>query len=115
MTPFMIRVPRHLEAGKSDVLVWMSDAQGRQSEPVSLATLNIVQTDYVFDAPTPSITQDATFGDAIRLLGYELTPQTANNPAKLTLYWQALTEMPQNLTVFAHLLDANGVMVPNGK
>ena len=114
MTPFMLRVPRHLEPGNSDVLGWMSDGQGRQSEPITLTSVEIVATEYIFDAPTVPIAQEATFGDAIRLLGYELTPQSADSPPQLTLYWQGLTEMPQSLTVFAHLLDANGLIVPDG-
>jgi hypothetical protein len=48
----------------------------------------------------------ATLGDQVRFLGYDLDPETveAGQPLTLTLYWQALTRMEREYTVFTHVL-----------
>ncbi len=63
---------------------------------------------------TPTVQLDATFGDAIRLLGYTLDapkPNTADTELKLTLFWQPLTELPKDYTVFLHLRHPDGAIV----
>lgn len=57
-----------------------------------------------FDAPEKMTPVTAVFGDAIRLLGYDLA-QTERE-AKLTLYWQALAEGQVDYTRFVHLADS---------
>ncbi|MGB0386681.1 MAG: hypothetical protein ACPGWR_17865, partial [Ardenticatenaceae bacterium] len=114
MTPFILRVPRDLEPGDTRLLVWISDAQERKSEPITLTTSQIIASNHSFDPPTVGIAQEATFGQTIGLLGYDLSPTAPASPITLTLYWQVLAEMQQNLTVFAHLLDSTGTIVPNG-
>ena len=44
-------------------------------------------------------------GGQLRLLGYDLKPQTPNvkSQIELTLYWQATREMTSSLTVFTHI------------
>jgi len=51
----------------------------------------------------------ATWGQSIRLLGYEplLTRVAPGDTFTLTLYWQALSTMSESYTVFVHLLDEN--------
>jgi hypothetical protein len=51
-----------------------------------------------------------TFGDRIRLLGYRLgeSSTTPGNYFRLLLYWESLTEMSENYTVFVHLVDDSG-------
>ena len=127
MTPFMVRVPRHIELGQTDLLVWISDAQGRQSQKITLTSAQMVAANHIFQPPTVPTVQHSTFDETIRLLGYDLSreellrsPSSENSATPpsstitLTVYWEALAEMEQNLTVFAHLLDANGIIVPNG-
>jgi len=52
----------------------------------------------------------ATFGDQLRLTGYTLEPAmpAPGQPVRLTLYWQALTSMPHDYTVFVHLRQLGG-------
>jgi hypothetical protein len=52
-------------------------------------------------------------GNQIRLLGYTLsTDQVAQGETLLlTLYWQALTSVPERYTVFTHLLDGSDRIV----
>lgn len=49
---------------------------------------------------------DATFGDAVRLLGYSLDSarKAPGERLKVTLYWQVLEPLDRDYTVFTHLL-----------
>jgi len=51
----------------------------------------------------------ATFGDQIKLLGFDMTP--AADRLTLTLYWQALNSLPQGYKVFVHVLNESGEIV----
>jgi 4-amino-4-deoxy-L-arabinose transferase-like glycosyltransferase len=54
-----------------------------------------------------------TFDDRMKLLGYEVG-QEAVRPGEsldVTLYWQALTPMERNYSVFVHLLDENDLVL----
>lgn len=59
--------------------------------------------------PPPSIRYplSARLGESVQLLGYDLPEQevTAGGTVRLTLYWQALSEMDTSYTVFNHLID----------
>ena len=68
--------------------------------------------------PAPGTPVDITFGDQIRLLGYDLDcdPQQASLvtlPATchVNLYWQALRPMERDYTVFVHLVGVDGATV----
>jgi len=66
-----------------------------------------------FDLPAPQHALDIAFGGQIRLLGFDLEPESIGRgrEVKLTLYWQAIQTPSQNYTVFAHLLDAGDKVV----
>lgn len=51
----------------------------------------------------------ATWGQSIRILGYEpfVTRVAPGDRLSLTVYWQALSAMQESYTVFIHLLDEN--------
>lgn len=53
---------------------------------------------------------EANFGGMIKLQGYDLNVATVRPGAtlKLTLFWQALTQIKENYTVFLHLRDSAG-------
>ena len=71
-----------------------------------LTVLPIVRT---FEAPALSNAVDATFGDALTLVGYDLSQ--ANGEILVTVYWRAQRRMDRSYKIFAHLLDANGQRV----
>jgi 4-amino-4-deoxy-L-arabinose transferase-like glycosyltransferase len=48
-----------------------------------------------------------TLGDALVLLGYDM-PDTVGPDLPLTLYWQGLTKMEEDYTVFVHVFDEQG-------
>ena len=51
-----------------------------------------------------------TFGDAIRLAGYDVTPDALKpgGAAEITLHWQPITRLDADFTTFVHLVDADG-------
>lgn len=87
------------------------DQQGGSS-PTDLYVL-----DYVWvggqEALLPAERLDANLGGQVSLLGYEGVPASveAGQDVHLTLYWQALSGMAQDYTVFVHLLDEDGRIV----
>jgi hypothetical protein len=62
------------------------------------------------DALDPPILTSATFGAAIRLMGYSLDALTARrgDVLTLTLYWQAETRPEADYTAFVHLFAPGG-------
>jgi hypothetical protein len=62
--------------------------------------------------PQPQHPAAASFGDAARLIGYDLAIGSAGAAAgerlPLTLYWQATNATDRPYTVFVHLMDADG-------
>ena len=57
---------------------------------------------------TPRRAVRVDFGGVIGLRGYDLEP---GEPARLTLYWQALGPIPEDYSVFVHVLDDRGQKV----
>lgn len=112
LSQFTVQVPRDLEPGNVRLVVWLTDAQGRASAPVPLASREVIAAPRSFRAPTVPIAQPATFGETIRLLGYDLAaPLEPGQPTTLTVYWEALGEMEQSLSVFAHVLGGTGTLI----
>jgi hypothetical protein len=66
------------------------------------------------DGPAAAIppTQPAgqTFGDAIRLAGYDVAPDTLvpGGTAEIALHWQPIARLGADYTTFVHLVNANG-------
>jgi hypothetical protein len=68
--------------------------------------------------PAPGTPADITFGDQLRLLGYELdcdqrqvSHVTPPETCQVNLYWQAVRPMGRDYTVFVHLVGADGATV----
>ena len=67
-----------------------------------------------FTPPTAAVAAEATFGDAIRLIGFDPPPATIEpaRPVPVTLYWQALAgDILTGYTVFVHLLADDGRLI----
>ncbi len=93
------------------------------------ATAHAIAADTVYDyllaqklvpteglnVPLPAMANphEANFGNLIKLLGYTLNADhlTSGDTVRLILYWQALTEIESDYTVFVHLLDEEGAVV----
>ena len=77
---------------------------------VELGTLRIEAVARRFEVPPIPFPSQATLGERIRFLGYDL-PQRTFKPGEavsLTLYWQALATIDGDYKVFTHLLDPGG-------
>lgn len=68
---------------------------------------------FLSSAATPGHLLEATFGDSIKLLGYELDdgPYQPGQAFVLTLYWQAVQQPADDYTVFIHLVDETGALL----
>ena len=89
-----------------------TDARGRSlGQTLVLDFVQVLPSDGSPPSPTRKVKVDLIRNDdQARLLGYTWT-ETQVNPGgvlNLTLYWQALTRMSDDYTVFVHLVDANG-------
>lgn len=51
---------------------------------------------------------EVNFGGLINLVGYDLNPE---EPLRLTLYWRAINAVPEDYSVFIHVLDEKGQKV----
>lgn len=51
----------------------------------------------------PDHAVDGTFGDALRLIGYDVAP--AGDQVRIHLYWRALAPLPRDYHYFVHLRD----------
>jgi hypothetical protein len=61
----------------------------------------------------PSHPTAANLGNQVQLVGHDGVPQSAKagQSFRVTLYWQALTDMADDYSVFVHLVDAGGRVV----
>lgn len=85
----------------------------RQSgAPGSLGVLELDVRERVFEATAVEHRVDVQFGDAIRLLGYELDADNAapGGSVRLKLVWQAIQTPDNNYTVFNHVVGDGGDM-----
>jgi uncharacterized membrane protein len=105
---YAIAIPAHAREGTVPLRIVLSDGQS-----VDLALFTIEKTDRVFVAPNAQFAQRANFGNAIALVGYDLSTLNLkpDETLKLTLYWHARAKMDKSYTVFAHLLDAAGKVI----
>ncbi len=103
------RLPIHVQPGTARLAAQLIAADGAPlGPPVELTDLEALSTERVFVPPQPQAPRRANFDNRVLLLGADLEPDPAapGGVLRLTLYWQALTEMDTPYTVFVHLLDA---------
>ena len=93
-------------SGKALLVV---ESEGKSKE---ITAIDVQPSGRLFAVPRIAYPQIAQFGDSIKLLGYDLDKASVRSgeTVRLTLYWQALKKTSQSYTVFAHALDASGVL-----
>lgn len=99
------RLPHDLSPGSWQLhLTLHTVANEKESWP--LATLTVLPGKRRFDIPPVTRPVDVIFGNAIRLVGLDLPPASAQLTTTLpvTVTWQALTEVDTSYTAFVHLL-----------
>ena len=102
------RIPESLESGEYRLLLRLLGADGASLYETALGPLTVTQTERLFSPPLTQFPQDATFGDEIRLLGYDLEPGEARGAFTLRLVWQAVNPPSADYTVFVHILNPDG-------
>ncbi len=65
------------------------------------------------DVPDSATDSGATYGDAVRLLAWQVdrTELVPGQDVALTLYWQCLAPMAEDYSVFVHLLVAHDLII----
>jgi hypothetical protein len=81
-------------------------------EPVLLGDVWVQSTERSFEVPEGIGGQEVRFGEAIRLLGWEVEGEVeAGGNIDVTLYWQAESEVEKSYKVFVHVYDEKGEIV----
>lgn len=105
---YTLPIPSVLAPGTYAVALTLLDpATGaRQGQSVVLEQVTVKESPCSFDLPpgaVGAVHTNATFGDALRLLGYRV--QYEGNDLNLTLYWRAEHRMETDYKVFVHVFD----------
>jgi len=103
-----VQVPNNIPAGEYRLLARFLDGADATLATADLGPLRVTVTERNFTVPDVVRPYPATFGNEIKLLGYNLTQSDDPNQYQLDLIWQAETEPSKDYTVFVHLLQADG-------
>jgi hypothetical protein len=91
-------------AGKQTVVARLIRENGQpMGQGADVGEVVIHMPERVFSVPPMEREVEAQFGDALRLLGYDLTIDAA--AADVTLHWQVLRRMERSYKFFVHLYD----------
>jgi 4-amino-4-deoxy-L-arabinose transferase-like glycosyltransferase len=103
-----LQLPPEIPTGDYELTLRVLE-EGRTIGQASLGHVEVHGRAHRFDVPEIQHPLEATLGDGVLFLGYDLSGQDvkAGDTLHLTLCWQALSEMQVSYTVFTHLLDAN--------
>jgi 4-amino-4-deoxy-L-arabinose transferase-like glycosyltransferase len=93
-------------------------AVGKSEQAVDMTEVQVMQSSRRYSAPPMGLLLQQDFGDAIRLLGCNLSDAAAapggsvalaaGDVLRLTLYWQMRRPVQTGYTVFTHLLHEGG-------
>jgi 4-amino-4-deoxy-L-arabinose transferase-like glycosyltransferase len=104
-------------AGTYQLLLSLYDEEGNrlptsEGEEVPLGLMMVTGENPTLEELEIAYPQRADLGSGVRFLGYNLsaTRFQPGGTLRLVLYWQALTEIGQDYTVFTHLIDHDGVV-----
>jgi hypothetical protein len=124
--PWLVDMEKIFDPGFVQYAVLYIDQLQRRNTPAATAylqqnfaplhTVRIHGIDYafVYELPLPNEHQmNATFGDKIRLIGYDIDHPTprSSNVFTLTLQWEPRQPMQQDYALFVRVLDAQGNQV----
>jgi hypothetical protein len=108
------RLPIQVRPGEAHLAIQLVDRAGRTlGSPADLMALQVLTTTRVFSPPQPEAPRSANFDDRVTLLGADLDPDPVapGGALRVTLYWQARSEMDIPYTVFVHLLGVDGQVI----
>jgi hypothetical protein len=112
--PWRLDLPAGISPGDYTLRLALFDAE-TQAEVgrVSLGQVSVVRREQKFDIPDMQKAVNASLGDRVILLGYDLLaePIMGGGHLRVTLYWQAREAMGSSYNVFVHLLSPDGTVV----
>jgi 4-amino-4-deoxy-L-arabinose transferase-like glycosyltransferase len=110
-----------LEPGRYRLVAGLYDAHSQERLPLvgGDGTLDYLWIGERPPAPVPQQALAAEFGSMIHLVGYDLAPEPGVQPPAdaaltVTLYWEAVSDVDRDYTVFVHLVDEDGQIVGQG-
>jgi hypothetical protein len=106
--------PEPIAPGRYTLNIGLFNADTEQETgQVALAEIEVAERPYLFEMPPVQHPVEAQLGQAISLVGYDLSqaPLTGGARFTLELYWQALEPIPVDYTVFVQVLGPDGSVV----
>jgi hypothetical protein len=102
---YAFRIDPWLQSGEQTVVATLLGADDGRAlgQGVEIGKLVMEIPRRVFEAPSMQREIGARFGDALRLLGYDLKQET--DTISLTLHWEALRRMEQSYKFFVHVCE----------
>jgi hypothetical protein len=100
------RIGESVAAGDYRLQLRLLDSADETVLTADLGLVTVVATERLFTPPQPAFPLIATFGDEIRLLGYDLSQVSGDR--SLSLVWQAAVQPSADYTVFVHVLGLDG-------
>jgi len=102
-----LTLPLDVPQGRHELMLQVLDDREVIGE-ASLGSIEVHGRPHMFVTPEIQHPMEATLGEGVAFLGYDLSTKEVapGDTLRLTLYWQALEEMRVSYTVFTHLLDA---------
>jgi hypothetical protein len=120
--PRILSIPADLSPGRYHLEVGLYLPQDHQrlaildeggSSSGDAAILDYVRVDEGLEGLVPRYTMGTNLGEKMALMGHDGVPDVVEpgQDIHLTLYWQALTGIAEDYTVFIHLLDEEGQII----
>jgi hypothetical protein len=105
-----VRVPADWPTGRYSLNVQLQGPEGAAARP--LGFVRVEERPVLRRAPRIAHPRTDQLDASIRLLGYDLEPQTLvpGEVLHLTLYWQAIQTSADDYKVFNHLVGADGFL-----
>jgi hypothetical protein len=100
---YSLKVDTWLDGGTYGVVLNLLQEGKPVGQRTEVGEIDLQLPERVFVTPTMSHQVGATFGNDLRLLGYDLRMET--DALYITLHWQALRRMEKSYVMFVHLLD----------
>jgi len=100
---YSFQVQPWLRDGSHSIVLRIMKEEQPMGKKVEVGEMVMLAPERNFAAPSMSQTVGTTFGDALRLLGYDLEMQDSS--VHITLHWQALRRMETFYKFFIHLLN----------
>ncbi len=101
-TPMLYRLEVGLFNAETGGRLSAINSSEEPASPPVIAQIAVV--DAAPQTLTPTASLEATLGDALQLRGYDVTPTAAaGETLTVTLYWEALEDIDEELVAFVHL------------